>query len=69
MKNGLHYEVGKWEEVFDEKTGDFLGYTEMVSRREYNHYDQDGNFLGSTEDGVFNFREKYYEDNEDESSA
>lgn len=69
MKKANRYELGIWNEVFDEKTGDFLGYTEMVSRREYNHYDQDGNFLGSTEDGVFDFREKYSENNEDESSA
>ena len=61
--------VAVWEPVRDKK-GNFLGYTEKVSRKEYNHYNQDGVYLGSTEDGDFDFQKVYFsnDDYEEESS-
>ena len=43
------------KEVFD-RQGNFVGYTEKVSKTEYNHFDRDGNFLASTESEKFDFK-------------
>ncbi len=63
MSNEMKKAVAVWLEIYDCR-GNFLGYTEKVGRKEYNHYDQDGAYLGSTEDGDFDFQKNYLKDDE-----
>lgn len=46
---------GYREDVFDRRHN-FIGTIEDVGDGTYNHYDQDGNYLGTTTTKRFNYR-------------
>ena len=54
------------EKIYDNR-GNFLGETEYVGNGLYNHYDQDGIFLESTDSSVFDFEKYVYEKVEEEN--
>ena len=69
MSKDKHYVSTTLQKVFDKKTGDFLGYTERVAWGEFNHFDQDRNYLGSSTDGKFDFKRNYLEEDIEEESS
>ena len=58
----LSYNI--WKEVYN-SYGEFIGYTERVGFKEYNHYTRDGKYIISTDQEEFDF-EKYEREHDDE---